>query len=457
MKKCLLFFIVFVIDAISSITFAENLTRMRLDSVRFQEADGSVRYEFPISIIRGRLYYQTNEKGIRYTSYRLRTRVFQNDSLIGEEVWDRVHCPQPQSITVGGYLPDLAIVTAIEGMYRIEIELTDSLGHFRDKATYPNIHFQTDTMNFTLSGLLLSNRIEPIENHKNEEFQRNGFLVIPYAEKVYGKKHPMVYLYWEQYNQKPDTLCEFTIRLLDKNQNLVYTSPKKVQLIKSDRGFHVELLPVHQFPTGTYTIMVETTVIPSNRKAKSSSRIYVHTDSIQELPEKQTFQWQPVRNYPPIAHLYYLVDSEIREQLSKLPIEEQNKWSEQFWKEQETKANSPRNVRLEDYQKRLVYVKQFDTRNKEGWETDRGRVYLMYGPPDEINDYAFQSTITSEISSEFTGGNKPYIVWKYYTLGGGVEFIFADTHLLGDFELIHSTMPGEKSDPFWWKKLKGIQ
>lgn len=443
----------FMIDSVNS----ETLTRMRVDSVRFQEFDGSIRYDFPISIFRNRLYYETNDQGIRYTSYRIRTRVYQNDTLVGEELWDRVHCPDPNSTTSSGFLPDLARVNAENGRYRVEIELTDSVGRFRDRVSFPLIQFQQNTTEFMLSGLLLCSRIEP-STAESDEFHRNGYLVLPYAEKIYGTTQPILYLYWEQYRQLPDTTCQYEVQLFDRSNSLIYKSPLKTQKLNSDRGFHIEVIPVYSFPTGSYVVKVESQLIPSKRKQTSLSRFFVYTDSVASpsLPTSTLSSFE-LKQFPPIQKLYYLIDEDTRAFLMTLPSEEQYKWSENFWKEQESKASSPRYVRLNDYVKRLAYIQQFETGNKEGWQTDRGRVFLLYGPPDEIDDYAFQSSMTSEISSEFTGANKPYIIWKYHTLGGGVEFVFGDVRLFGDFTLMHSTMPGEIHDVFWWKKLKGIQ
>ena len=89
------------------------------------------------------------------------------------------------------------------------------------------------------------------------------------------------------------------------------------------------------------------------------------------------------------------------------------------------------------------YTEAYKGRFREGWETDRGRVLLIYGHPDEIDRNAF-------------GINKrTHEVWHYWDLEdqGAVEFIFVDKRYLGDLQLVHSTARGEIFDADWLRWL----
>ena len=78
--------------------------------------------------------------------------------------------------------------------------------------------------------------------------------------------------------------------------------------------------------------------------------------------------------------------------------------------------------------------------NKEGWETDRGRVFLMAGKPDT------QEAILSN-------QNKlDHEIWRYFK--ENYIFVFLDKHGLSDFRLIHSNYEGEKQNPRWEEKLE---
>jgi GWxTD domain-containing protein len=94
------------------------------------------------------------------------------------------------------------------------------------------------------------------------------------------------------------------------------------------------------------------------------------------------------------------------------------------------------------YKAQVDFVnEEFGTINKEGFETDRGRVYLQYGPPNDLTDRA------NEPSSY------PYQIWRYYKTGqfNNVRFVFYDPTLMAvDYELLHSEgVRGEIVNPQW--------
>ena len=79
---------------------------------------------------------------------------------------------------------------------------------------------------------------------------------------------------------------------------------------------------------------------------------------------------------------------------------------------------------------------------KEGWQTDRGRVYLLYAEPDEVERFPNQ------------GDSKPYEIWQYNQIESGVIFVFIDRTGLGDYTLVHSTKRGELQDESWQQHLQ---
>lgn len=95
-----------------------------------------------------------------------------------------------------------------------------------------------------------------------------------------------------------------------------------------------------------------------------------------------------------------------------------------------------------DYRKEvLIAENQFSTQNKHGFETDRGRVYLEYGPPDDI------------VNRPAEPSSYPYQIWRYYKAGkfNNVRFVFYDRDLvMNDYELLHAdNIRGEIRNPRW--------
>jgi GWxTD domain-containing protein len=99
----------------------------------------------------------------------------------------------------------------------------------------------------------------------------------------------------------------------------------------------------------------------------------------------------------------------------------------------------------------------------KGYQTDMGRIFLKYGPPNTITDRPFDSS-TSGMSLNEGGGSSgnagtvPYQIWHYYTLEKlnlrNSKFVFANVHLaLNDYKLIHSNVPGEIYNSNWQAEL----
>ena len=86
----------------------------------------------------------------------------------------------------------------------------------------------------------------------------------------------------------------------------------------------------------------------------------------------------------------------------------------------------------------------YSSLNKRGYDTDRGRVYLQYGPPNEIfQRYSEPQTF-------------PYEIWHYNTIAKQTDgkFVFYTRNLTSnDFELIQSNVNGEFQNPNWVNNL----
>ncbi|MBO4488438.1 MAG: GWxTD domain-containing protein [Bacteroidales bacterium] len=98
-----------------------------------------------------------------------------------------------------------------------------------------------------------------------------------------------------------------------------------------------------------------------------------------------------------------------------------------------------------NYKKMVDIVQErFGSVQVKGYRTDRGRVYLQYGQPNDIQEVP-SDPITL-----------PYEVWHYYYLDNqtNVKFVFYDPALVGnDYELLHSNKYGEPHDPNWKMRL----
>src|ERR1700720_2310837 len=144
----------------------------------------------------------------------------------------------------------------------------------------------------------------------------------------------------------------------------------------------------------------------------------------------------------------YIITGEEREAFLKLSNdEERDQFIEQFWLRRDPTPDSIENEYKEEHYRRIAYANEHFAAGIPGWKSDRGRIYIMYGPADEIE--AHPSGGTYERPMEKGGGETstfPFEDWRYrYLEGVGQEVIieFVDTCMCGDY---HMTMDRSEKD-----------
>jgi GWxTD domain-containing protein len=133
----------------------------------------------------------------------------------------------------------------------------------------------------------------------------------------------------------------------------------------------------------------------------------------------------------------YIIADEERAAFEKLTTdEERQKFIEQFWQRRDPVAATPQNETKEEHYRRISYANQrFSTRGRAGWQTDRGRVYIQWGPPDEIESHPSGQ-----------GNTAPFEAWRYRWLeglGANVTLTFRDPARSGNYELVPTVMRAE--------------
>jgi GWxTD domain-containing protein len=129
--------------------------------------------------------------------------------------------------------------------------------------------------------------------------------------------------------------------------------------------------------------------------------------------------------------------------------EERDQFIEQFWLRRDPTPDTEENEYKEEHYRRIAYANEHFPAGKAGWRTDRGRIYIVFGPPDEIDSHP--SGGQYERPQEEGGGETstyPFETWRYRYIEGlgdkGQQVIieFVDTCMCGEY---HMTIdPNEK-------------
>jgi GWxTD domain-containing protein len=143
----------------------------------------------------------------------------------------------------------------------------------------------------------------------------------------------------------------------------------------------------------------------------------------------------------------YIITGEERAAFKKLSTDdEREQFIEQFWERRNPNPGSVENEFKEEYYRRIAYANEHYASGIPGWKTDRGRIYIMYGPPDENDSHpagGFYDRPQEEGGGQTT--TYPWEKWRYRYIDGigtNIELEFVDPTMTGEY---HLTMdPGEK-------------
>ena len=143
----------------------------------------------------------------------------------------------------------------------------------------------------------------------------------------------------------------------------------------------------------------------------------------------------------------YIITDEERTAFKRLNTdEEREQFIEQFWLRRDPTPDTVENEYKEEHYRRIAYANDHYASGIPGWKSDRGRIYIMYGPADEIDSHP--SGGTYERPQEEGGGTTstyPFEQWRYrYLEGIGTNIIieFVDTTMSGEYRMTMD--PSEK-------------
>jgi len=143
----------------------------------------------------------------------------------------------------------------------------------------------------------------------------------------------------------------------------------------------------------------------------------------------------------------YIITPEERSAFVHLSTnEEREQFIENFWLRRNPDQDSPENSFKEEHYRRIAYANEHYASGIPGWKTDRGRIYIMWGPADEVDSHPTGGTY--ERPADQGGGETttyPFEDWRYRYLEGigeNVEIEFVDPTSTGEYHL--SNDPSEK-------------
>jgi GWxTD domain-containing protein len=303
-----------------------------------------------------------------------------------------------------------------------------------------------------ISDMLMANQVR-----KDVRLQEGAYLPYligttmfnPNPRRAFYRDSPMLYFYYEVNPEalgEPHESVALDMRVKDPSGAVVKDLGKRTITVTEDRNFDVGAFSIAGLKPGRYELEVFCADCGSGLSSSSAFEVMApHTERLTFLePEAPASQGPGLQYYGDlsvaqvdsvIAVLDLFLTPAQQQLLGTLNETGKKQFLNRFMESADPRPETPENEFKQAVEQRLAYANQFFTSSQNpGFKTDRGRIYMLYGPPTERIDKPVEATVG------------PYVIWTYS--GQGETFAFGDFRKDGSYQLIYSTderFPGDPS------------
>jgi GWxTD domain-containing protein len=233
----------------------------------------------------------------------------------------------------------------------------------------------------------------------------------PNVRRSYGDIAEGVRFYYEMYNAVGEDSLPVTYTVFNGDGTPVLSDTNLVA--SGAREGLYGRVPLDTLSNGQYMLEIALLGEGGEKDASRSASF--------EVNREEFYLGRDVKDA--VALLAYIATSSFIDSFTKADIEERRRMWEQFWREKDPTPATPRNEFYEEHVRRFRYAeKNFTAGLTEGWRTDRGRIYITEGPPDEVDSYSMEID------------RYPTEVWFYFR--NGRRYTFVDETGFGDYVLV---------------------
>jgi len=297
-----------------------------------------------------------------------------------------------------------------EGRYRVDMKVLTDSDTFSSSL---NINIEENQKTIFLSDPVICVGISKDGrygiNKGNIKILPNPSLKVERAKSIMG-------IYYEVYNTREDsTSYDIYVKILDSLGNTIKNfDPMRREKVGKET-YDAIALNIQALKEGRYKLFIRVKDNSTNEEDTAYKDFYVF-----KKPKKEVFS----RRYDTLFYLW--ASREEITQYKRLTEKGKRFFLERFWSTHD----------YNEFEKRIMIAEtSYRVGGLHGWETDRGKIYIKYGNPSEVEKKSFGE------------GFIAYEHWHYYE--GNMHFVFADKKGTGEFELIFSSEEPFLNDPKW--------
>ncbi len=460
MKKAYLLLILIFLS-VNQVFCSDKNLKAYFTFCTFLSTEDGPYIETYLTVVGNSVEYIINDNGL-YQGKVLVTMLFkQGDKIVNFKKYNLLSPEYKDTLSGFGNFIDQQRIILPEGKYDFEIELKDNNSDNPEFVSARPINIYVNKDEVSLSD------IELVESYKRSEqpsiLTKSGIDLVPYVSNFFPASMKNLTYYVEIYN---------TDKMFGKGEkfllNFYIQSFESASIINQFRGFErsdanpvnilLKTFNIESLPSGNYNLVIEvrdkTNTLIADKKLffqRSNPNAALTPEELSTIQVEHSFV-SKINNSDTLTNYIHSLrpicsESELRfidNNLKEASLEMKQKFFLNFWKSRN--MAEPENS-WNKYKKKVSEVNRFyKTQINEGYETDRGRIYLRYGPPNTV------ATRENEPSSY------PYEIWHYYNTDDGqsnVKFVFYNPDLVTNhYVLLHSTAIGEIKDYRWQLRLQ---
>ncbi|MFC2114028.1 GWxTD domain-containing protein [Bacteroidota bacterium] len=419
----------------------------------FKYQDDKSFTELFLKIPVGSIHLQKNENDRYLASVNIELSYSKKDSVYYTGVYNIVSPEFSDTTNLNFALTDIIRVILPYGIYKMDLLVTDN--HQSENKTIfssiVNTQFRNSLISF--SDILFADTV--YSSQVKTVFTRNNYNILPNVFNSYSSRQKKLFFYAEFYNADKFISTEtfFVKYFLLKDSIKLKDYQHTVKLKVYSTNYVIGNFDISDLPIGNYELLVEVYNTKNLKLASRSSFFSKQQNSnvVVEAPvaDSKVLLAQLIKSYSKeqlldyIEYIRFLSDEhELNEAellKRKSDAEELSEYFYQFWLKQD--SENPAKSWL-TYLARIEECNRlFTTQLRKGYLTDRGRVFMDYGPPNNV------------VESENGMLTYPFQIWHYYRLPDfqqNKKFVFFNkTGAMDEYELIHSNASGEVQNTNW--------
>lgn len=290
-------------------------------------------------------------------------------------------------------------------------------------------------------------------------FFKNGLEIRPNPNKIFGGGASRLFYYAEAYNvgSVVDEGSQYTVLAYVAEANrpqAVGGLSRRTQRAVRTPDVLVGTFDLGALPSGSYFLKLVLLGSTNEAIVETSNKFFVYNPDVQRevvVAEEVSFEASEFASlsdeelevaFDRIRTI--ATDSERRRMRSIDDEQERRRFLYDFWLIRDPNPGTRDNEFREEFYQRIQYANErYSTSFTEGWKSDRGNIIVKHGLPSNIEPHLYDR------------GMAPYEIWQYNNIPGEGQglFIFGDRQGFGEFELMHSTVSGERQNPSWQSDL----